>query len=215
MRRASTASAGPSSANRHCPRRTVTFFYDGDGKAREVEACVSRCAFSLRSAMGPIAKIKDQTVQRQLVSLDGIDRRERRLGFDQTAWPIADPANLVCSTADAIDPTQANRPAAYRRARPHAGPPRQHQSPSEKMAVFGRSISRTSAASPSASAASSSATSTAGQPQKRELRPHCIVKRAAVFAPQVRRAEPGRSTACVFHGVADVGAVIAMTGERS
>jgi len=36
----------------------VTFFYDGDGKAREVE-----------SLLRAYSKIKDQTVQRQLVSL--------------------------------------------------------------------------------------------------------------------------------------------------
>jgi transcriptional regulator with XRE-family HTH domain len=41
----------------------VTFFYDGDGKAREVDS-----AFSLR-LLRAYSKIKDQTVQRQLVSL--------------------------------------------------------------------------------------------------------------------------------------------------
>src|SRR6476659_926010 len=38
----------------------VTFFYDGDGKAREVESLLFLRAYS---------RIKDQTVQRQLVAL--------------------------------------------------------------------------------------------------------------------------------------------------
>jgi hypothetical protein len=47
----------------------VTFFYDGDGKAREVESLLFLdSAFSLR-LLRAYAKIKDQTVQRQLVSL--------------------------------------------------------------------------------------------------------------------------------------------------
>jgi len=93
----------------------VTFFYDGDGKAREVESLLFLdSAFSLR-LLRAYSKIKD--------------RRERRLGIDQTAWPIADPANLVCSTADAID--QRKRIGRQ----PVAAPghmlvrPRQHQSP--------------------------------------------------------------------------------------
>jgi transcriptional regulator with XRE-family HTH domain len=47
----------------------VTFFYDGDGKAREVESLLFLdSSFSLR-LLRAYAKIKDQTVQRQLVSL--------------------------------------------------------------------------------------------------------------------------------------------------
>ena len=47
----------------------VTFFYDGDGKAREVESLLFlHSAFSLR-LLRAYSKIKDQTVQRQLVSL--------------------------------------------------------------------------------------------------------------------------------------------------
>jgi transcriptional regulator with XRE-family HTH domain len=47
----------------------VTFFYDGDGKAREVESLLFLdSTFSLR-LLRAYAKIKDQTVQRQLVSL--------------------------------------------------------------------------------------------------------------------------------------------------
>jgi transcriptional regulator with XRE-family HTH domain len=47
----------------------VTFFYDGDGKAREVESLLFLdSAFSLR-LLRAYTKIKDQTVQRQLVSL--------------------------------------------------------------------------------------------------------------------------------------------------
>jgi transcriptional regulator with XRE-family HTH domain len=47
----------------------VTFFYDGDGKAREVESLLFLdSAFSLR-LLRAYSKIKDQTVQRQLVSL--------------------------------------------------------------------------------------------------------------------------------------------------
>ena len=47
----------------------VTFFYDGDSKAREVESLLFLdSAFSLR-LLRAYSKIKDQTVQRQLVSL--------------------------------------------------------------------------------------------------------------------------------------------------
>ena len=47
----------------------VTFFYDGDGKAREVESPLFLdSAFSFR-LLRAYSKIKDQTVQRQLVSL--------------------------------------------------------------------------------------------------------------------------------------------------
>jgi transcriptional regulator with XRE-family HTH domain len=47
----------------------VTFFYDGDGKTREVESLLFlSSAFSLR-LLRAYAKIKDRTVQRQFVSL--------------------------------------------------------------------------------------------------------------------------------------------------
>jgi transcriptional regulator with XRE-family HTH domain len=47
----------------------VTFFYGGDGKAREVESLLFLdSAFSLR-LLRAYSKIKDQTVQRQMVSL--------------------------------------------------------------------------------------------------------------------------------------------------
>jgi transcriptional regulator with XRE-family HTH domain len=47
----------------------VTFFYDGDGKTREVESLLFLdSAFSLR-LLRAYAAIKDQTVQRQLVTL--------------------------------------------------------------------------------------------------------------------------------------------------
>lgn len=47
----------------------VTFFYDGDNKAREVESLLFLdSSFSLR-LLRAYSKIKDQTVQRQLVSL--------------------------------------------------------------------------------------------------------------------------------------------------
>lgn len=47
----------------------VTFFYDGDGKAREVESLLFLdSAFSLR-LLRAYSRIKDQTVQRQMVSL--------------------------------------------------------------------------------------------------------------------------------------------------
>src|SRR6516165_6100688 len=47
----------------------VSFFYDGDSKAREVESLLFLdSAFSLR-LLRAYSKIKDQTVQRQLVSL--------------------------------------------------------------------------------------------------------------------------------------------------
>ena len=47
----------------------VTFFYDGDGKAREVESLLFLdSAFSLR-LLRAYSKIMDQTVQRQLVAL--------------------------------------------------------------------------------------------------------------------------------------------------
>src|SRR6266853_1828697 len=106
----------------------VTFFYDGDGKAREVESLLFLdSAFSLR-LLRAYSKIKDQTVQRQLVSL---------------------------------------------------------------MESIGDIDSRV-------------------EPQKRELRPHCIVKRAAVFTPQVRRAATRHARRRVaVHGVGRMfGAVI-------
>ena len=47
----------------------VTFFYDGDGKAREVDSLLFLdSSFSLR-LLRAYSKIKDQAVQRQLVSL--------------------------------------------------------------------------------------------------------------------------------------------------
>jgi transcriptional regulator with XRE-family HTH domain len=47
----------------------VTFFYGGDGKAREVESLLFLdSTFSLR-LLRAYSKIKDQTVQRQMVSL--------------------------------------------------------------------------------------------------------------------------------------------------
>jgi transcriptional regulator with XRE-family HTH domain len=47
----------------------VTFFYDGDGQAREVDSLLFLdSAFSMR-LLRAYAKIKDQTVQRRLVSL--------------------------------------------------------------------------------------------------------------------------------------------------
>jgi transcriptional regulator with XRE-family HTH domain len=47
----------------------ITFFYDGDGKSREVESLLFiDSSFSLR-LLRAYSKIKDQTVQRQFVSL--------------------------------------------------------------------------------------------------------------------------------------------------
>ena len=47
----------------------ITFFYDGDGKSREVESLLFLdSSFSLR-LLRAYTKIKDQAVQRQLVSL--------------------------------------------------------------------------------------------------------------------------------------------------
>ena len=47
----------------------MTFFYDGDGKTREVESLLFLdSSFSLR-LLRAYSKIKDQVVQRQLVSL--------------------------------------------------------------------------------------------------------------------------------------------------
>ena len=47
----------------------VTFFYDGDGKAREVESLlIIDSSFSLR-LLRAYSKMKDQAVQRQFVSL--------------------------------------------------------------------------------------------------------------------------------------------------
>src|SRR5882724_11580274 len=71
----------------------VTFFYDGDGKAREVESLLFLdSAFSLR-LLRAYSKIKDQTVQRQLVSLmESIAANE--------AYARAD---LVCCAAETID----------------------------------------------------------------------------------------------------------------
>ena len=85
----------------------VTFFYDGDGKAREVESLLFLdSAFSLR-LLRAYSKIKDQTVQRQLVSSDGIDRRQRRLSRSADAidqekrigrQPIAAPRHMLIGT---------------------------------------------------------------------------------------------------------------------
>jgi transcriptional regulator with XRE-family HTH domain len=48
---------------------SVTFFYDGDGKTKEVESLLFLdSAFSLR-LLRAYSKIKDQAVQRQMVSL--------------------------------------------------------------------------------------------------------------------------------------------------
>lgn len=47
----------------------VTFFYDGDGKTREVESLLFLdSAFSLR-LLRAYSRIKSQTVQRQMVAL--------------------------------------------------------------------------------------------------------------------------------------------------
>jgi transcriptional regulator with XRE-family HTH domain len=54
----------------------VTFFYDGDNKSREVESLLFLdSAFSLR-LLRAYSKIKDQTVQRQLVSLMVVASRD-------------------------------------------------------------------------------------------------------------------------------------------
>ena len=72
----------------------VTFFYDGDGKAREVESLLFLdSAFSLR-LLRAYSKIKDQTVQRQLVSLMESIAANEELGVV---------ASLDCGTADPID----------------------------------------------------------------------------------------------------------------
>jgi hypothetical protein len=48
---------------------SVTFFYDGDGKTKEVESLLFLdSAFSLR-LLRAYSKIKDQAIQRQMVSL--------------------------------------------------------------------------------------------------------------------------------------------------
>src|ERR1700733_6550924 len=93
----------------------VTFFYDGDSKAREVESLLFLdSAFSLR-LLRAYSKIKDQTVQRQLVSLmESIAANEdlsqsRRRG-------------LILTVRRGYDqPTQADRLARDGRARQHAG----------------------------------------------------------------------------------------------
>ncbi len=72
----------------------VTFFYDGDGKAREVESLLFLdSAFSLEAVaclqqdQGP-----DRTAPAGL--LDGIDRRQRRLGIiSRLDRSTADPIN--------------------------------------------------------------------------------------------------------------------------
>jgi hypothetical protein len=46
----------------------VTFFYDGDGKAREVESLLFLDSSFSPRLLRAYAKIKDQTVQRQLVT---------------------------------------------------------------------------------------------------------------------------------------------------
>ena len=55
----------------------ITFFYDGDGKSREVESLLFiDSSFSLR-LLRAYSKIKDQAVQRQFVSLiEGIAENE-------------------------------------------------------------------------------------------------------------------------------------------
>ena len=75
----------------------VTFFYDGDGKAREVESLLFLdSAFSLR-LLRAYSKIKDQTVQRQLVSLmESIAANE-----DETVAAVAGPGSG--SAANTID----------------------------------------------------------------------------------------------------------------
>jgi hypothetical protein len=56
----------------------VTFFFDGDAKAREVDSLCFSTAHSLR-LLRAYAKIKDQTVQRQSGVVDGSDRRQRSI----------------------------------------------------------------------------------------------------------------------------------------
>ena len=73
----------------------VTFFYDGDGKAREVESLLFLdSAFSLR-LLRAYSKIKDHPLQRQLVSL----------------------MELIAANEDwrSIDQFEADRPLADRR----------------------------------------------------------------------------------------------------
>ena len=66
----------------------VTFFYDGDGKSREVESLLFLdSAFSLR-LLRAYSKIKDQTVQRQLVSLMESIAANEAPGVGWTAWSV-------------------------------------------------------------------------------------------------------------------------------
>ncbi len=66
----------------------VTFFYDGDNKAREVESLLFLdSAFSLR-LLRAYSKIKDQTVQRQLVSLMEIDCCQRGISVRNGALSL-------------------------------------------------------------------------------------------------------------------------------
>jgi len=80
----------------------VTFFYDGDGKAREVESLLFLdSAFSLR-LLRAYSKIKDQTVQRQLVSLMNRSlptKTDRCLVFSRELGPVRAKKTRVIKTA--------------------------------------------------------------------------------------------------------------------
>ena len=79
----------------------VTFFYDGDGKAREVESLLFLdSAFSLR-LLRAYSKIKDQTVQRQLVSLmESIAANEEWHSLTWFAAPRGGSINASWSAGD-------------------------------------------------------------------------------------------------------------------
>ena len=95
----------------------VTFFYDGDNKAREVESLLFLdSAFSLR-LLRAYSKIKDQTVQRRAGVPDGIDRGERRLGA--LAYPVSVPG-LQHRGPDLSE--RYNRRVACCCAKPRVGP---------------------------------------------------------------------------------------------
>ena len=82
----------------------VTFFYDGDGKAREVESLLFLdSAFSLR-LLRAYSKIKDQTVQRQLVSLMESIAANEDYASDRRARQVR--PHLVRRAADAVDQRQ-------------------------------------------------------------------------------------------------------------
>ena len=94
----------------------VTFFYDGDGKAREVESLLFLdSAFSLR-LLRAYSKIKDQTVQRQLVSLMEL------IAANENSLERSGPPGRSGPRHGRDRSRPANRLAAYCRARPHAGP---------------------------------------------------------------------------------------------